>query len=521
MRCSVCTREPPSDPPASRSMVEDWVQHCNTLGIHCEKHLVSACLQEIINTEEFAATAAVIKHKIEILQSFLIISEYEPGPGSLLLEKLPLKIEIKPKDEPKEFEDFDDDKLLEDEYLVDVDLDEEDLNDIIMKDYLDDEEETDFSNSDEEEKIRYVKKVKKEKKPKRIKSSQDGLQCNLCDFRTRGTKVDNRKLLNKHKLSVHGIEYRTRTESHVDKLKHAELIYRCALCKDREFVKRDTLRSHINHVHKRGIVESDIEYVCNSCRSACPSLRDYSQHMFHVHEQKLCDCCGVLHQEFEEYWQHTRPRTGWSNKGGPKYKANCDICNREFNSERSMILHRSKAHMDMFPERLKVCPHCGKSTLDLKQHLTVSCPKNNTKVQCQICGSEISKYYLKDHIRTVHQPQSEKIECANCGTMVKDIQTHINNVRCDLPEEERQKLMEKCELCNKYVKSLVKHINYHHKAVELKCDFCDFKTKYIQNLNLHVKRIHEQKPLKEPCPYCGKEVQSLKFHIKRSHAGIV
>ena len=91
-----------------------------------------------------------------------------------------------------------------------------------------------------------------------------------------------------------------------------------------------------------------------------------------------------------------------------------------------------------------------------------------------------------------------------------------------MPEAERTKKQNiVCNQCGKVLKGkrqLQKHVKVMHNRVYSHfCDKCDYKTHVKMNLMMHVKRVHEGKPLKEQCPYCDSVTGSMDFHIKTYH----
>ena len=60
----------------------------------------------------------------------------------------------------------------------------------------------------------------------------------------------------------------------------------------------------------------------------------------------------------------------------------------------------------------------------------------------------------------------------------------------------------------------------HYKIKDLKCTECTFATSRIQNLNLHVRSVHEKKrPHKcQLCDYAASQKGSLRLHVARYHS---
>ena len=71
--------------------------------------------------------------------------------------------------------------------------------------------------------------------------------------------------------------------------------------------------------------------------------------------------------------------------------------------------------------------------------------------------------------------------------------------------------------------SLSTHINNVHKRIKHKCFHCEKEFSQKQNLNSHIKSIHENKKKMYPCSLCDYQAttsSTLKTHIKSVHQGI-
>ena len=106
------------------------------------------------------------------------------------------------------------------------------------------------------------------------------------------------------------------------KLEEAETLYSCKHC-SRKFVKKDTLRCHVEQFHKvKYAIRTDLICICNKCKIESKTMFDHEKHMFEVHEKKFCtipECCGLPFENFEEFWGHNHTtRTGVTRKTGKR-----------------------------------------------------------------------------------------------------------------------------------------------------------------------------------------------------------
>ena len=99
-----------------------------------------------------------------------------------------------------------------------------------------------------------------------------------------------------------------------------------------------------------------------------------------------------------------------------KLKEPCPDCGKSF-PKRYLKMHREAVHL----KKQKECPDCGKAfnIIHLTAHRRNSCKGKNkadTKAMCHLCGKEMVKRYLQEHIRIVHdgRGQSEYVQCDLC-----------------------------------------------------------------------------------------------------------
>ena len=58
----------------------------------------------------------------------------------------------------------------------------------------------------------------------------------------------------------------------------------------------------------------------------------------------------------------------------------------------------------------------------------------------------------------------------------------------------------------------------HDRKRPFGCGDCSYTASTRFNLQIHVKRVHERKTIKDTCPYCNKPCIGLDWHIRTYHA---
>ena len=250
------------------------------------------------------------------------------------------------------------------------------------------------------------------------------------------------------------------------------------------------------------------------------SDKGLKRHIFTVHDQRRCEDCGKVFDDFENLWKH---RSSYDCSVVGIYV--CEFCKIQYKIEGALEIHKENVHgvSRSITRQKHVCPECGISVLDLNEHLR-TVHSNVTKYLCHFCDKKFkSKIALSGHIRYHHKSTPVLVStCPYCNKKVKYLHSHIEKKKCYLPPNERPKLEFPCQDCGKvftHKNNLRCHLSRVHGELK-QCSFCDFKTKYPQNLKMHIKTVHERKPVKETCPYCSKICVSLEWHISTYHSSI-
>ena len=213
-------------------------------------------------------------------------------------------------------------------------------------------------------------------------------------------------------------------------------MFQCSICNEWK-IQRCNMISHIKSKHRSEI----ISYTNTTCTSNSTS-------------GKQIDCgsssCkkkyGLIKQR-QKFW--------------------CEQCTAIFKVSIASKKRMSKKREKKREKRKELCPECGKSVSDLKNHLkSVHYVKQQTCSQCDTVLKSLKA--LECHIKDVH----EKVPCTECGKMYGSLALprHIHSAHT--PNDQKKY---KCEVCGRGFitnQRLKDHDNIHTGEKPYKCKFC-------------------------------------------------
>ncbi|XP_012060160.1 PREDICTED: zinc finger protein 260-like [Atta cephalotes] len=227
-------------------------------------------------------------------------------------------------------------------------------------------------------------------------------------------------------------------------------------------------------------------------------------------------------------------RTREALRQAEKKKHECGICGQTFSKKLQLINHRRIQCRQLLDTQKKQewketvrekneelsagpvkCDQCHK-IFKKKKYLNVHKTLHGAPHICQMCGAKLtSEYYLKMHIRRHNKQFTEFCKICNKGFYLKAVlkyhmAMHIDEKPCI------------CEICHKSFRNQVNlrnHMKIHAETrKKFKCDICSFETFYNCYYKEHM-WIHTGEN-SVTCEVCGKLIrrQYMKTHI-RIHTG--
>jgi len=185
------------------------------------------------------------------------------------------------------------------------------------------------------------------------------------------------------------------------KMKHdPELKYKCPAC-PKQFVKANTLRMHINNVHKG----SKPQKKCKLCDTVLFSESGLYAHMKAAHNSEdrfSCDLCGEIFQSESHLKEHSLSHAD------PLHWAHvCDKCNKPF-FKKSLLV----AHLQLASKNGGLCPQ---EFLELDQRKLGKKPKKITRPACTECDVFLDENTsLLDHYKIAHAGIQQRFQCSEC-----------------------------------------------------------------------------------------------------------
>lgn len=183
-----------------------------------------------------------------------------------------------------------------------------------------------------------------------------------------------------------------------------------------------------------------------------------------------------------------------------KFNLYCDICNRGFNFNFHLELHRKKDHEGM----KYVCGICKKELKDYggyKIHLQNHDRENLKKFSCPVCDEEFRyRHCFTRHLK-VHKGEIVPFVCHICG---KAVSTKVSlREHMLLHSDERP---HKCDICGKCFNKkaiLITHTRLHTGEKPFVCTICSKSFRQKPALNVHMK-YHTRENMHE-CLVCQKK----------------
>jgi len=273
----------------------------------------------------------------------------------------------------------------------------------------------------------------------------------------------------------------------------------CQICK-KIFKLKGSLAVHMKEIHIRDTVE---ERTCNYCGKLLSSRRRREEHIAALHETDRvggpypCDLCSKLFGTKEQLHRHRKKTCSKI-----QIKASCPVCNKFYRDSQNLRFHLLTEHSDQYePEN------------EEEEKLL-----RNEKVTCHICGKDMRRLSLKQHILFVHQQEKRVPKCGICHLCFPSDslkRKHLKLIHGISPK------LKKCEVCGKGFingESLKKHIKGVHQGFRHQCPHCISSFFARKDLKDHINSVHLGN--KHLCNICPKEFNrrsELNRHKKKVH----
>ena len=230
-----------------------------------------------------------------------------------------------------------------------------------------------------------------------------------------------------------------------------------------------------------------------------------------------CLKCGV---KFRDINKHT-DEACYKERSSRGSRVPCELCGKILRKD-VMIRHMERFHnsegLTTFP-----CELCGKmlpQRLSIRKDHMIKFhnPEGPTYYNCDKCAFKTIHYhYLKRHM-TNHEGFLET--CHICGGKYKRLEVHIRrNHNSNITD--MKNMIVKCEICGKEVRKvgLSDHMKHVHTERKHACHLCSYKAQTGYNLKLHISKSHlgVKELEKKQCPECDILTTNLSYHLKHYH----
>lgn len=203
---------------------------------------------------------------------------------------------------------------------------------------------------------------------------------------------------------------------------------------------------------------------------------------------------------------------------GPRKYA-CTECDDKFIRKEDVRIHFRKVHTGISFLKCEICDKEFKKYSYFRLHRTLHGIDKNAPLYCHKCDYKtLQVSTLRNHSIKNHFEGGDFI-CDHCGKKFKlkqDIRRHM------LYHEDT---MHMCEECGKFFTTRAVLHNHqrkkHMNIYNFKCPFCKFRSISQDNLDKHIRDLHDDNNPHE-CKVCGKQFKiryKVNEHMKRKHQG--
>uniref|UniRef100_A0A2H1VFC4 SFRICE_013663 n=1 Tax=Spodoptera frugiperda TaxID=7108 RepID=A0A2H1VFC4_SPOFR len=196
----------------------------------------------------------------------------------------------------------------------------------------------------------------------------------------------------------------------------------------------------------------------------------------------------------------------------------CSLCNKVFKRKDTLQFHLDEVHFEINPRKYP-CQQCDKQ-FKTKNSLNVhtnAVHKKSNRVNCEICGLEVTKNNILSHLRRHVNLRPYKCSYSDCRRRFKDKGDLKKHTLIHYPDRQYN-----CTYCNRRFprkSRLNEHIAKHLRGYRVQCDYCSEMFAFKKSLSKHIKRAHGPNPKKYICDVCGMAVYSRRGIIRHLQYG--
>ncbi|KAH9627739.1 hypothetical protein HF086_017282 [Spodoptera exigua] len=321
---------------------------------------------------------------------------------------------------------------------------------------------------------------------RKLHSTEFPFKCEICDY-----KCKIKKYLSRHMKKTH-----TEPTDH-----------QCDIC-GKCFHFSCKLKVHMR-VHT-----GEKPHKCDVCGKAFSSTYSLSGHkMIHTGEKPYqCTYCDYACRDTSTIRKHIERHMGIS-KDFP-----CSLCNKIFKRKDTLQFHLDEVHFELNPRKFpcELCDKMFKTKNSLNVHNNAVHKKSN-RVNCEICGVEISKTNVLAHLRRHVNLRPYKCSYRSCRRRFKikgDLKKHL---LIHYPDRQYN-----CTYCNRRFprkSRLNEHIAMHLRGYRVQCDYCSEMFSSKMRLAKHIRRGHGPNSKKYICDVCGIIISSRRGIIRHLQYG--
>ncbi|CAL4079130.1 unnamed protein product [Meganyctiphanes norvegica] len=316
-------------------------------------------------------------------------------------------------------------------------------------------------------------------------SDERPFKCEICDYAAR-TKCH----LKDH-ISVHSLEKP----------------FACEVCSQKFKGARQMRKHMLTHV-------KDKLFECTKCDKKYATAKLLAEHkLSHIPNEERTHACDQCERRFNDIILLKRHKsTHASDK-----KFNCNVCDKAFHHASNLKQHE-KIHTGEKPLKCEICNYATRYTTHLKEH-HMRVHSLEKPFACEVCSQKfIAARHLQKHMLT--HATEKSFECTECDKKYATEKLLAEHKLIHIPNEERPHACDKCEKRFNNIGQLNYHNKYFHTVTSnFVCEICGKVFLHASNFKQHEKLHTGEKPLKcELCNYATRYTTHLKEHHISVHS---